>query len=90
MKKLPQQRLAFYLLALIFIINFSILFLSNAKDLMRLLHMGYQDVLWREVAFHDGDKAANFIRFLNANIPQTAEVIYPTFEINQPPEIFST
>ncbi|MGB9639888.1 MAG: hypothetical protein ACPL4H_03190 [Anaerolineales bacterium] len=78
------------LFGLAVLINLSSLTINTARDLKRLYHIGSQEVIWREVAFQEGERAANYIRFLRAHLPEASEIIFPTLADDPSRPIFST
>ncbi len=77
-------------MGLALLINFTWIISNSARDIKRIYQMGFSDSIWRGVAFHNGERAANYILFLRTHLPETSEVIYPTLSTENSNPIFST
>lgn len=77
-------------MGLALLINLSGIISSATRDIINLYRMGFPDMIWRGVALQDGERAANYIRFLRTHLSETSEIIYPTLSAENSNPIFST
>ncbi len=90
MKIKPFQSWLIGLFGLAVLLNLSSITFNTARELIRIYHIGSKEAIWREVAFQEGERAANFIRFLRAHLSEKSEIIYPTLTDDTSHPIFST
>lgn len=90
MKIKAFQRWLIGFFGLAVLINLSVIIFAAPKELQRIYHYRTQDTIWREVAFQEGERAANFVRFLRTHLANTSEIVYPTLAEDTSRIIFST
>jgi hypothetical protein len=89
-KEIITQKLIYILLIVAILMQTGFLLVQYRKDIPQIVKDSVQHGLWRSAKFAQGGKFANFMLFLNQEIPEDGRVVLPPMEYAKPPVLGTT